>query len=253
MRKIIFILAGVLLFSFISIQDTNGQSFIKKIKKKTKEVTEKIFEDKNDTNDDDEQGNTSTTTNTRGSGLDKAELNVQESIKDAQTAFNDKKYTDARYNIRQAILGVELEIGEKVLESLPESIAGIPKVADRDNVTSSGIGFVGLIIERVYQGGGQEFRVSVGNDAGLISIVNMYLSSGAYASSSEEQDYKHTKFKEYPAIIEYDDDTGYTLSVPFGQSSLLVTEGVNFSTESEFMDASLIIDLETIKTQLGEE
>ena len=34
------------------------------------------------------------------------------------------------------------------------------------------------------------------------------------------------------AIIEYDDNTGYKLSVPLGQTSLIVFEGVNFSSES---------------------
>jgi hypothetical protein len=111
-----------------------------------------------------------------------------------------------------------------------------------------------LIIERTYRGGDQEFRVKIGNDAGLLSAVNMYMTSSSYsATTDEEQNWKHTKFKDNKAIIEYDEYSGYKLSVPFGQSSILVTEGVNFNSESEFMEASLNIDLENIKKQLGEQ
>jgi hypothetical protein len=53
-------------------------------------------------------------------------------------------------------------------------------------------------------------------------------------------------------VLEYDEYSGYKLSVPFGQSSILVTNGINFMTEKEMMDASENIDIEKIKKVLGE-
>lgn len=256
MKKIIYLTGLVIFFSTISAYQAHSQGILKKIKQKAEDaVIEKVFEEEDDSNagNQDDPGTSGSASNTRGGGLNRAPVDVMELIGDAQTAFNGKKYKDARYSIRQAILEIELEIGENILDGLPDKIAGLSKVDSEDNVTSTGIGFVGLIVERVYRGGDQEFRVNVGNDAGWLSMANMYLASGVYASSSEEQNYKQTTFKDYRAVIEYDENTGYKLSVPFGQSSILVTEGVNFSTEDEFMNASLNIDIETIKTQLGEQ
>jgi hypothetical protein len=120
-------------------------------------------------------------------------------------------------------------------------------------VTSSGIGFVGLIIQRVYRGKDQEFRVTVGNDAAMLSAANMYLASGGYATSSEDQNVKQTTFQDEQAVVQYDDDSGYQLSVPFGQSSVLVTNGINFENETSFMNASEDVNLNNIKKQLGEQ
>ena len=68
-----------------------------------------------------------------------------------------------------------------------------------------------------------------------------------------QQNWKQTKFKGNRSIIEYNEGSGYKLSVPIGQSSLLVFEGVNFSTEADFMKAANEIDADGIKKQLGEQ
>ena len=122
-----------------------------------------------------------------------------------------------------------------------------------DNVASGSIGFVGLIIERMYRGNDQQLKVTVGNDAALLTSVNMYLSSGSYASSTEEQNHKQLKFKEYRGVLSYDDYSGYTLSVPFGQSSIFVAEGVNFANEQEIIAAANEFDIEKIKNEFGEQ
>ena len=53
-------------------------------------------------------------------------------------------------------------------------------------------------------------------------------------------------------MIEYSEGSGYKLSVPLGQTSLLVYEGVNYGTEQDFMAAANAIDIDGIKTKLGE-
>jgi hypothetical protein len=260
MKKIIYLLGITIFLAGFSVQQADAQSFIKKLKKKAEDAAiDKVFEE--ETSDENKQGNTyessdrsSSPTNTKGGGLNAETIDVNESIADAEAAFNNKEYGDARYSIRQAIQGIELEIGENILNDLPEEISEMKVVTSADKVTSTGIGFVGLIIERTYRGGDQELKVEIGNDAGMLSAVNMYLSSGAYGTTStEEQNYKRIKFQGHNAIIEYDEYTGYKLSVPFGQSSILVINGVNFNNEDEFMDAASNINLENIKNQLGEQ
>jgi len=193
----------------------------------------------------------SRTGNTKGEGLITTPPDVLQNIQDADAYFGKKNYTDARYAVRQAILGIEMEMGNKILEDLPEAIEGLSFVKDEDRVTSTGIGFVGMTIQRIYRQDDKEFQVTVGNDAALLSAANVYLSSGAYASSSD-QNYKTVRFGEYRGVLEYDEYSGYKLSVPFGQSSILVTNGINFMTEKEMMDASEKIDIEKIKKILGE-
>ncbi len=125
----------------------------------------------------------------------------------------------------------------------------------RIRVTSTGFGWVGLTIQREYNGNNdKEFRVMVANNSMMMSAVNMYLSSGGYSQSTGgEQNWKQTKLKGHRAIIEYNEGSGYKLSVPLGQSSLIVFEGVNFATEPDMMKAAETVDVDGIKATLGEQ
>ncbi|HNS17310.1 MAG TPA: hypothetical protein PKI34_05770 [Bacteroidales bacterium] len=258
MKKILVTLGAVVLLVGITTQQASSQNLMEKMKKKAEETILKKAPGGDQPNESEtvtekNSAGSGGPSNTKGGGLSSKPIDVKQNITDAQTAFASQKYTDAKYSIRQAILGIELEIGKNILKGLPEKIASLSIAPEEDNVTSSGIGFVGLVINRVYRDGDQQFSVTIGNDAAMLSAVNMYLASGAYASSAQQENIQQTKFKEYRAIIEYDASSGYKLSVPFGQSSILVTEGVNFSSEDEFMNASLTIDIENIKKQLGEQ
>ena len=257
MKKTICYIVSLLLFTGLLYQQAGAQSFIKKLKNKTEDaVLDDIFKDqdksKGVSSDSKTYKDDGSTSNTKGSGLSSSRPDVNENIEDAGSSFDNKQYADARNAVRMAIQGIELEIGETILNGLPNSINGLEIATEEDQVTSSGIGFVGLIIQRTYRGGDQELQVTIGNDAAMLSAANMYLASGAYATSSEDQNYKQTKFKDNRAVIEFDESSGYKLSVPFGQSSILTTAGINYSTEEEFMGASEEIDIDKIKNQLGE-
>lgn len=247
----------------VSLPQVEAQgSFIKKVKKKAEDAAiDKMFEpaDKSEeaktTNtlynqNDSDDGNSPE--NTRGGGLNSSAPDVMENIRQAGVYFDNNKYRDARFAVRQAILGVELEIGGKVLADLPKSIGGLPVVESEDQVTSSGIGFVGLIIQRVYRDKDQELRVTIGNDAAMLSAVNLYFSSGAYTTSSQEENVKQTTFQDERAVIQFGESEGYQLNVPFGQSSIFMTQGINYDSEDDFMSSSNEIKLTDIKTQLGE-
>lgn len=260
----ILLFLTLMIFSLASEQSFS-QGLLKKLKNKGEDkVVEKIFgkenQNQNSENNQTNQGypdqggssSSSGVNNTRGGGLNNTAPDVLANIKDAGNSFEEKNYSNSRFSVRQAILGIELEIGKKILKDLPESISGLGKIDEEDNVTSSGIGFVGLIIERTYRKDDQELRIIIGNDAGLLSAANMYLAAGSYAST-QDQNHKQVKFKDYRALLEYDESSGYKLSVPFGQSSILIAEGINFASEQEIMDAADKIDIEKIKKELGEQ
>lgn len=189
-----------------------------------------------------------------GGGLISTPPDVNQNLADAEVAYKKNSYGEARYAVQQAMLGVELEIGNKVLKSLPETVAGLNKEVEADQVTSTGWGWAGLTIQREYSTKNKEFRVIIANNSVWMAGVNAYLSSGGYAQQTNgEQNWKQTKLKGYRAIIEYNESSGYKLSVPLGQSSLIVFEGVSFASESEMMKAAETFNLDGIKKELGEQ
>jgi len=265
MKKSVQLIILAILLAGLPVIQAFPQGILGKIKSKAEDkAIEKIFGE--DKKNQDSKGNQPTTDpygnqpvttsgktgNTKGQGLGNTAPDVKENIKNAETAFNDKKFGDARFAVRQAMLGVELEIGQKILKEMPEKIEDLPFIKEEDNVTSTGIGFAGLIIQRNYRKSDKEFGVTIGNDAAMLSAANMYLASGAYATTSD-QSHKSTTFKGNRALIEFDENSGYKLSVPFGQSSIIIFEAVNFETEQEVMTAAEAVDIDKIKKELGEQ
>ena len=260
------LLCSMLFLLFVG-SSAMSQGLLKKLKKQTEQKilkkTDEVIDDAIFGEGDDNSNNGSNpspsgtnsgsnTANTTGGGLVMEPPDVMKNINDAEQAFNVKNYGTAKYAVRQAMLGIEMEIGHNILDGLPVSVDGLSKVDDKDQVTSMSYGFVGLMLERVYQGGNKELKVSVGNNSALLSAANMMLASGAYSTSNSDQNYKQTTFKGYRSVIQYDNSSGYTLSVPFGQSSIFVLNGRNYSSEDEIMSAAETFDLEPIKKELGE-
>ncbi len=244
-----------------SLSATYAQGgLLKKIKQKAESIAggdKKTNETQgNQTNGNDNNAGTGTNgrpSNKSGQGLITTPPNVNENLTSAETSFKASSYGDARYAIQQAMLGVELEIGQKILKSLPPTVAKLPKDSVADQVVSTGWGWAGLTIHREYTQGDKQMRFTVANNSVWMNAVNMYLTNGAYAQQSgNQQNWKQTKLKGHRAVIEYNDRSGYKLSVPLGQTSLVVFEGVNFTTEQDFMNAASEIDIESIKKNLGE-
>lgn len=256
-----YLIRGLMLtlISFIGVLTVQAQgSLIRKAKDRVEnKIVDKIF------NDSDESKETETevkdseasepTRNRKGSGLSQDVPDVNQYIADADAAYSKKSYSEAKAAVRQAIWGVELEIGQNILKSLPETVDGLKYVPEEDRVTSTGVGFVGFVIERVYQGkDDMELRVSIGNDAALLGLAGMYMVGGMY-QTTDETNQKQIRFKEHRATISYDDYEGYSLGVPFGQSSVFLVKGANFETETQFMTAANHFDLDRIKKELGEQ
>jgi hypothetical protein len=263
MKYCISLFCSLLVLLAVS-SSASSQSLLKKLKKQTEQkilkktdeaIDEAIFGEENETPNNPSNPNSNTgsnTANTTGEGLVMEPPDVLKNINDADQAFSVKNFGTAKYAVRQAMLGIEMEIGHNILDGLPNSVDGLDKVDDKDQVTSMSYGFVGLMLERVYQGGSKELKVSVGNNSALLSAANMMLASGAYSTTSSDQNYKQTTFKGYRSILQFDNSSGYTLSVPFGQSSIFVLNGRNYATEGELMAAAEAFDLEPIKKELGE-
>lgn len=191
--------------------------------------------------------------NKGGGGLVNTPPDVKEKLTEAETTFKSGNYGESRYAVQQAMLAVELQIGQNILKSLPMTVSSIKADTLQDQVTSTGWGWAGLTIQRVYVQGDKQFTFTIANNAIWMQAINMYLANGGYQQTTGgQQNWKQTKVKGYRAVIEYDDRTGYKLSVPLGQTSLLLYEGINFASEQEMMAAANQIDIDSIKKALGE-
>jgi len=192
--------------------------------------------------------------NNSGAGLISTPPDVKQNLADAEVAYKKNSYGEARYSVQQAMLGVELEIGNKILKSLPETVGALNKEADEDQVTSTGWGWAGLTIQREYSDGNdKQFTAIIANNSAWMAGVNAYLAGGYAQQTNGQQNWKQTKLKGYRAIIEFSEGSGYKLSVPLGQSSIIVFEGRNFATEPDMMKAAEIFNLDVIKKELGEQ
>ena len=134
MKKGIIYILLLCLPAFITA-DTHAQ-ILKKLKEKaekkvlgTPEETKKT-EDNSSTgnNQNQNQNNSGGPTNKGGGGLKNTPPpDVNQQIADAEQAHTAGNYSDARYSIQQALMGVEIQIGRQVLKSLPPTVANLPK------------------------------------------------------------------------------------------------------------------------------
>src|SRR5688500_15005892 len=189
------LLACLLAMSFAF--DAGAQGFVNKLRQKADEAASKALEKKAKEkagvedapeNAEDESANTSPNrgrpSNKAGGGLVSTPPDVKQNLADAETSYKAGSYGEARYAVQQAMLGVEMEIGKKVLEMLPGAVSGLDKVAEADQVTSSGYGWAGLTIHRQYLKDDKELTATIANNSAWMSAVNMYMANGGYSQTT---------------------------------------------------------------------
>ena len=251
----------VLLILAACVINTDAHSqFLKKLKEKVNSAVNKNTSNNSSTgNDQNANSNNSSSgkpSNTKGGGLtNTTPPDVNQQIADATTAQAAGNYSDARYSIQQALMGIELQIGRQILLSLPATVSDLQKDTMQNKVMSTQWGWNNMTIQSVYKKDDKQMTVTIGNNGVYSGFVNMYFNSTYQQSTSDgkNQNVKQTKVKSYKALITYDDSKGYTLMVPIGQSSLIVWECINFATEADVMGAANVFDIDGIKKMLGEQ
>lgn len=256
MRKISALMVAVGCFFFSPTQ----AQFLKKLKQKAEQVmgNDANGQQTNNTNGTAQNNapgsqGSNNPGNRGGAGLVVTPPDVKENLSTAESVFSQGKYSEARYAVQQAMLGVEMQIGQQILKSLPETVGDLKFDPAADQVTSTGWGWAGLTIKREYKKEDKQFRFLLSNNSAWMQAINLYFNNAGYAQTTGgQQNWKQTRLKGNRAVIEYSEGSGYKLSVPLGQTSLLIYEGVNYANEQDFMTAANAIDIDSIKNKLGE-
>jgi hypothetical protein len=175
---------------------------------------------------------------------------VSEHLEQASMAFQASEYSNARFNIKEATRGVELEIGYKILEAMPTQAGGMGYNAENDGVVSTGIGFVGLVISREYGNGDKQVTASIGNNS-VFGAAYGYLLNSSYNSS--EGNYKNVSLQGKRGTMTFDGENTYSLGVSFAQNSAFILECQGFSSEEEVMAVANDFDLSTFEALLTDE
>jgi len=246
------VLCGMLVYKPCEAQ------LLKKIKDKVNQVANKTTGNNDNTQTsqtDNTTSNNGKPTNKGGAGLKNTPPpDVNQQMTDAEKAYDANKYSDARYSIQQALIGVEIQLGRELLKSLPSEVNGLPKDTTQDKVVSTQWGWANMTIQRVYYDGKEkQLTTTIGNNGLYAGLVNMYFNNAYVQADANQQNVKQTKVKDYKALISYEESKGYTLIVPIGQSSMIVWECVNFADENEVMNAATQFDIDGIKKKLGEQ
>jgi hypothetical protein len=273
MKKILSLLALCLLIQV----GTHAQGFLKRLKDKAEKKVENAIDKKidgktgntqspsstsTDNNSSNNQNNGSTSNNSSnrpsnktGAGLQNSAVpDVAQQITDIDKAYTAGNFSDARFAIQQALLGVELQLGKQLLQSLPNEISGLPKDTLQDKVISTHWGWDNMNMQRVYVKDDKQLTITIGNNTAYVRVLDMYFNN-AYLqnSNSADQKMKQIKIKNNKAIIKYDDHEGYTVLIKIGQTGLITCHGINFSNEQEITAAINTIDIDSIKKILGEQ
>ena len=255
----------ICLIATLGLSSTVSAQVFKKLKDKVNQTVDKKVDkeiDKKTSTEPTQTGNENVSDNSNGKpsnkgggGLTNTEPpDVKLQMAEAETAHGAKNYSDARYSLQQALMGVEIQLGRQILKSLPATIVSLPADTTLDKVMSTQWGWNNLSIQRTYRQDDKQFVITIGNNSIYSGMVNMYFANaGMMEASNDKQNYKQVRVKGNKAIIQYDDSKGYTLMMQMGQASLIVWECINFANEQEVMTAANSFDIDGIKKMMGEQ
>ncbi|XOV92174.1 MAG: hypothetical protein ACFHWX_18435 [Bacteroidota bacterium] len=169
----------------------------------------------------------------------------------ANSAFNIRKYSSARYDIQQALVEIEIQMGHMVLDDMPKEVRNQLHDQEEDLVISTGAGFIGLEISRQYPSSAGNVTASIANNAMMFAPYNMALSNPTMTSQNENM--KAVTVNGKRGILELDEnDDSFKLVIPFGQASFFLLECEPCQNESEVKEAAARFDLDSYLRIMGE-
>ncbi len=182
-------------------------------------------------------------------------------IKEAQDLLAKKEYKQAQMSLQDAINAINLLIADQVAQLLPEEINGL-KADGSSNAGSMGAMGGGVTISKAYSNPAKPENnadIQIIANSPMIAAMSMYLTNPAMMGP----EYKSVRVGTQRAILktemeDYSDDAGNTkkirsseLQLPIGQT-LIMIELKGFATEQDELAFANKLDIEKLKTALGE-
>ncbi|MEL7001556.1 MAG: hypothetical protein AAFN93_02345 [Bacteroidota bacterium] len=238
---------GMVIFLSLCFQNTSYSQLkgFKKLKKAAQSILE---DDKKEEKKQTNPSNTGDGNSVRGKKL--APPSVDSHLNNAKAALGDQRWSEARFEVKEAMRGVEIELGYKILESMPKSVKGVSHNPDDDGVVSTGVGFVGMVVSRFYGNDGKQYTATVGNNSALGISYNFLLNSGY---SSNDGNHKNVTVQGNRGTMTFDGYNTYNLGVPFGQSSAFVLECRECTSEDDIMAAVEAFDINAFEEILKDD
>jgi len=173
--------------------------------------------------------------------------NVPTSLGNASSSYNSNDLENARFELQQALNGVNQAIGEDILALLPENLGDMNAIPELDDVTEASIGFAGLTVNREYMNEIRDATFSIVSDSPMLAGISSLLGMSIFMAADPDQ--KKIKIDGYKALMTRDEDSegivSYTLQLPFG-SSLMTFECDGISEEEEFEEMAKTIPVAEI-------
>ena len=179
-------------------------------------------------------------------------------IKEAQDFLVKKEYKQAILSLQDAINDINTMLAKQVAESLPAEINGL-KADGEGEVSTAGMGMMGggmQITKRYRHETSQqnEAEVQILANSPMLSTLSMYLTNPAMLGPG----YKSVRVGTGRAILKtemQDNGSGQMRSteiqIPLGQT-LITIRANGFATEQDELAFATKLDLEKIRTALGE-
>lgn len=171
-----------------------------------------------------------------------AQDDVTASLNSAGSSYGSGDLENARFELQEALNGVNRAIGEAILGILPASMGGMESIPESDDVMGTNMGFAGLSVSREYEGEGRNATFNIVSDSPLLSAVSSLLSMSVFIAADPNQ--KRIKIDGYKALMSRsEDDEGgvsYNLQLPFG-SSLMTFDCYGVADEDEFVKLAEMI------------
>ena len=194
----------------------------------------------------------------RAAGQSQAETFINEAL----DYLAKKEYKQAQLSLQDAINDINGLLAQQVAESLPAEINGL-KAEGEAEVNSGGMGMIGggmQVIKRYRNEtlNGNDAEVQILANSPMLATMNMYLTNPGMLGPG----YKSVRVGTNRAILKNEmqdfDDNGSTkkirsteIQIPLGQT-LITIRANGFATEQDELAFATKLDLEKMRTALGE-
>ena len=192
-----------------------------------------------------------------------AQSQAETYIKEAQDFLAQKNYKQAQMSLQDAINDLNVILATQIAESLPDEVNGL-KSTGEENANAGAMGMLGggMTIQKNYAHPTKKENTAelmIVANSPMMAAMNMYINNPAMLG----QGYKSVRVGTRRAILknemeDFYDDNGSSkqirsteLQIPLSQT-LITLNLKGFATEAEELAFANKLDIEKLKTALGE-